>query len=171
MKALKRLISHIIQQVPNARTSRFTSNGSRNGTITRMKIPHTFQVHTYTRPTVCQYCKKLLRGLFKQGMQCNDCHYNVHKKCVELVPKDCESNYQIDHNSDVGSVAGSINDRESMLNEAEDSDFDEATFNSNFNGANRENVPPPSMTKINGVKLDAIDDNFDAISEQSRHSE
>lgn len=86
------------------------------------------------------------------------------------MPKDCENKLQIDLNNDV-SGAGSINDRESMLNEAEDSDFDEATFNSNFNGANRENVPPPSMTKINGNKLEVIDDNFDAISEQSRHSE
>lgn len=136
----------------------------------RMKIPHTFQVHSYTRPTVCQYCKKLLRGLFKQGLQCNDCHYNVHKKCVEMVPKDCESTFQVDGHSDIESASGSIHDRESMLNEAEDSDFDEATFNSNFNGANRENVPPPSMTKINGNKLE-VDDNFDAISEQSRHSE
>lgn len=88
------------------------------------------------------------------------------------MPKDCESNFQIDINSDMGSVAGSLNERDSILNEAEDSDFDEATFNSNFNGANRENVPPPSMTKlINGNKLEVIDDNFDAISEQSRHSE
>jgi protein kinase D len=135
-----------------------------------MKIPHTFQVHTYTRPTVCQYCKKVLLGLFKQGLQCNDCHYNVHKKCVEFVPKDCESNFSIDLSNDACG-GGSINERDSMLNEAEDSDFDEATFNSNFNGANRENVPPPSMVKINGNKLEVHDDNFDAISEQSRHSE
>lgn len=87
-----------------------------------------------------------------------------------MVPKDCESTFQVDGHSDIGSASGSIHDRESMLNEAEDSDFDEATFNSNFNGANRENVPPPSMTKINGNKLE-VDDNFDAISEQSRHSE
>uniref|UniRef100_A0A2M4ACC3 protein kinase C n=1 Tax=Anopheles triannulatus TaxID=58253 RepID=A0A2M4ACC3_9DIPT len=53
------------------------------------KIPHSFSIHTYTRPTVCQYCKKLLRGLFKQGVQCRDCHYNAHKKCIEKVPKDC----------------------------------------------------------------------------------
>lgn len=157
-----------IQQVPNARTSRSASNGSRTGTVSRMKIPHTFQVHTYTRPTVCQYCKKLLRGLFKQGVQCNDCHYNVHKKCVEFVPKDCESKFQVDVNGEVGGMGS---ERESMLNDAEDSDFDEATFNSNFNGANRENVPPSSMAKINGNKLEVLDDNFDAISEQSRHSE
>lgn len=87
------------------------------------------------------------------------------------MPKDCESSIQFDLHSDHGSVAGSLNEREFMMNEAEDSDFDEATFNSNFNGANRENVPPPSMTKINGNKLDVNDDNFDALSEQSRHSE
>ena len=36
----------------------------------RVKVPHTFSVHTYTRPTICQYCKRLLKGLFRQGMQC-----------------------------------------------------------------------------------------------------
>lgn len=34
-----------------------------------------------TRPTVCHFCKKLLKGLFKQGLQCKDCKYNAHKKC------------------------------------------------------------------------------------------
>lgn len=37
---------------------------------TRVKVPHTFQVHSYKRPTVCQYCKKLLKGLIRQGIQC-----------------------------------------------------------------------------------------------------
>uniref|UniRef100_A0A8C5GLR5 Serine/threonine-protein kinase n=1 Tax=Gouania willdenowi TaxID=441366 RepID=A0A8C5GLR5_GOUWI len=39
---------------------------------TRVKVPHTFAIHTYTRPTICQYCKRLLKGLFRQGMQCKD---------------------------------------------------------------------------------------------------
>nr|XP_023021930.1 serine/threonine-protein kinase D3 [Leptinotarsa decemlineata]XP_023021931.1 serine/threonine-protein kinase D3 [Leptinotarsa decemlineata] len=55
----------------------------------RVKIPHTFVLHSYTRPTICQYCKKLLKGLFKQGLQCKDCNYNAHKKCVPKIPKDC----------------------------------------------------------------------------------
>lgn len=38
---------------------------------------------------MCGYCKKLLKGLFKQGLQCKDCHYNAHKKCIEKIPKDC----------------------------------------------------------------------------------
>lgn len=55
----------------------------------RVRIPHTFVLHTYTRPTICQHCKKLLKGLFKQGLQCKDCNYNAHKKCIDKVPKDC----------------------------------------------------------------------------------
>nr|CAD7452689.1 unnamed protein product [Timema tahoe] len=55
----------------------------------RIKIPHTFVLHSYTRPTVCQFCRKLLKGLFKQGLQCKDCQYNAHKKCIDKIPKDC----------------------------------------------------------------------------------
>ncbi|XP_018321505.1 serine/threonine-protein kinase D3 [Agrilus planipennis] len=59
------------------------------GISDRVRIPHTFVLHNYTRPTVCQYCKKLLKGLFKQGMQCKDCGCNAHKKCLDKIPKDC----------------------------------------------------------------------------------
>ncbi|XP_076874190.1 serine/threonine-protein kinase D3-like isoform X2 [Brachyhypopomus gauderio] len=55
----------------------------------RVKVPHTFNVHTYTRPTMCQYCKRLLKGLFRQGMQCKDCKFNCHKRCAVKVPRDC----------------------------------------------------------------------------------
>ncbi|XP_045502456.1 serine/threonine-protein kinase D1 [Colias croceus] len=50
---------------------------------------HTWRVHTYTRPTVCRVCKKLLRGLFTQGLQCRDCLYNAHRKCAPLLPDRC----------------------------------------------------------------------------------
>lgn len=55
----------------------------------RIRVPHTFVVHSYTRPTVCQHCKKLLKGLLRQGMQCKDCKFNVHKRCMEKIPMDC----------------------------------------------------------------------------------
>uniref|UniRef100_A0A452RJE0 Serine/threonine-protein kinase n=1 Tax=Ursus americanus TaxID=9643 RepID=A0A452RJE0_URSAM len=55
----------------------------------RVKVPHTFAVHSYTRPTICQYCKRLLKGLFRQGMQCKDCKFNCHKRCAAKVPRDC----------------------------------------------------------------------------------
>lgn len=56
----------------------------------KMRVPHRFEIHSYTRPTVCYYCKKLLKGIIRQGMQCKDCKLNVHKrKCLECIPVDC----------------------------------------------------------------------------------
>ncbi|KAK3796156.1 hypothetical protein RRG08_018156 [Elysia crispata] len=55
----------------------------------RIKVPHTFVVHNYKKPTVCQWCKRLLKGLIRQGVQCKDCKFNCHKKCSALVPNDC----------------------------------------------------------------------------------
>lgn len=77
----------------------------------RVKVPHTFSIHTYTRPTICQLCKRLLKGLFRQGLQCKggpgpalaltltltppphissaDCRFNCHKRCAAKVPRDC----------------------------------------------------------------------------------
>lgn len=57
--------------------------------LSKVKVPHTFVVHSYTRPTVCQYCKKLLKGLFRQGLQCKDCKFNCHKRCATKVPHNC----------------------------------------------------------------------------------
>uniref|UniRef100_G1TXD8 Serine/threonine-protein kinase n=1 Tax=Oryctolagus cuniculus TaxID=9986 RepID=G1TXD8_RABIT len=57
--------------------------------LSKVKVPHTFLVHSYTRPTVCQACKKLLKGLFRQGLQCKDCKFNCHKRCASRVPNEC----------------------------------------------------------------------------------
>ncbi|XP_036403552.1 serine/threonine-protein kinase D1-like [Megalops cyprinoides] len=55
----------------------------------RPQVPHTFHIHTYTKPTVCQYCHRLLKGLFRQGLQCSDCKFNCHRRCEPHVPSDC----------------------------------------------------------------------------------
>ncbi|KAL4007036.1 pappalysin-2 [Sarotherodon galilaeus] len=55
----------------------------------RAQVPHTFHIHSYTKPTVCQYCHRLLKGLFRQGLQCSDCRFNCHRRCEPLVPRDC----------------------------------------------------------------------------------
>uniref|UniRef100_A0A8C1U6Z5 Serine/threonine-protein kinase n=1 Tax=Cyprinus carpio TaxID=7962 RepID=A0A8C1U6Z5_CYPCA len=48
----------------------------------RVKVPHTFVIHTYTRPTICQFCKRLLKGLFRQGMQCKGKYHKCRKKVI-----------------------------------------------------------------------------------------
>uniref|UniRef100_A0AAQ5Z105 protein kinase C n=1 Tax=Amphiprion ocellaris TaxID=80972 RepID=A0AAQ5Z105_AMPOC len=59
------------------------------GASSRAQVPHTFQIHSYTKPTICQYCHRLLKGLFRQGLQCSDCRFNCHQRCEPLVPRDC----------------------------------------------------------------------------------
>ncbi|XP_072025652.1 serine/threonine-protein kinase D3-like isoform X3 [Amphiura filiformis] len=85
----------------------------------RIKVPHTFVVHNYTKPTVCQYggCKKLLVGLFRQGHQCKDCKFNCHKKCMDKIPKDClgEVSIPTDHDFDDISVPSFASDRDSDI--------------------------------------------------------
>jgi protein kinase D len=52
-------------------------------------LPHCFYIHSYRSPTKCYICKRLLKGLVKQGYRCKDCKMSVHKKCIPKVTKNC----------------------------------------------------------------------------------
>ncbi|CAD7692452.1 unnamed protein product [Nyctereutes procyonoides] len=90
--------------------------------LSKVKVPHTFLIHSYTRPTVCQACKKLLKGLFRQGLQCKDCKFNCHKRCATRVPNDCLGEALI--NGDVPMEEAtdfSEADKSSLMDESDDS--------------------------------------------------
>uniref|UniRef100_A0A1B0CSN3 Phorbol-ester/DAG-type domain-containing protein n=1 Tax=Lutzomyia longipalpis TaxID=7200 RepID=A0A1B0CSN3_LUTLO len=53
------------------------------------ELPHNFAIHHYNRPTFCDHCGSLIYGLMKQGMQCNGCKMNIHKRCQKNVGHDC----------------------------------------------------------------------------------
>ncbi|XP_028840800.1 protein kinase D4 isoform X2 [Denticeps clupeoides] len=53
------------------------------------RLPHTFHVHSYAKTTACHHCRHLLKGLFRQGLQCSDCKLNCHRRCQSLIPNDC----------------------------------------------------------------------------------
>ena len=57
-----------------------------------MNIPHRFIVHNYKRFTFCDHCGSLLYGLIKQGLQCEVCSLNVHKRCQKNVANNCGIN-------------------------------------------------------------------------------
>ena len=61
---------------------------------TRFKIdvPHRFAVHTYHRFTWCDHCGSLLYGLYRQGLKCEACDFNVHKRCKNNVANNCGIN-------------------------------------------------------------------------------
>ncbi|KAJ7416002.1 hypothetical protein WISP_74715 [Willisornis vidua] len=51
--------------------------------------PHALYVHSYKAPTFCDYCGEMLWGLVRQGLKCEDCRFNCHKRCASKVPRDC----------------------------------------------------------------------------------
>ncbi|XP_075139078.1 serine/threonine-protein kinase D1 isoform X2 [Leptodactylus fuscus] len=97
--------------------------------LSKVKVPHTFVIHSYTRPTVCQYCKKLLKGLFRQGLQCKDCKFNCHKRCATKVPHNCLGEVAINGDllspgaeSDVVMEEGSDNESDPSIRLMDDAD-------------------------------------------------
>ncbi|XP_053209683.1 N-chimaerin-like [Panonychus citri] len=50
---------------------------------------HGFKSHNYMGLPFCDYCGNFMWGLLAQGLKCEDCGFNAHRKCSEKVPNDC----------------------------------------------------------------------------------
>ena len=53
----------------------------------RLNSSHDPVMHTFLQPSSCQYCHKLLKGLFYQGYLCQKCQRCMHKECISLLSK------------------------------------------------------------------------------------
>ncbi|RWS03686.1 N-chimaerin-like protein, partial [Dinothrombium tinctorium] len=50
---------------------------------------HSFKVHNFMGLPFCDFCGNFMWGLLGQGVKCEDCGFNAHRKCSEKVPNDC----------------------------------------------------------------------------------
>lgn len=76
----------------NAKESRETKMLTERFNI---NVPHRFKVHNYMSPTFCDHCGSLLVGLFRQGLKCETCGTNCHKKCQKLIGNLCGVNQKL----------------------------------------------------------------------------
>ncbi|KAK3102892.1 hypothetical protein FSP39_014744 [Pinctada imbricata] len=60
-----------------------------------INVPHRFKIHNYMSPTFCDHCGTLLYGLFRQGLKCEVCGINCHKKCEKFMPNLCGVNQKL----------------------------------------------------------------------------
>ncbi len=51
--------------------------------------PHSLFVHSYKSPAFCDFCGQMLFGLVRQGLKCEGCGVNCHKRCAYKIPNNC----------------------------------------------------------------------------------
>ncbi|GFS64603.1 calcium-independent protein kinase C [Trichonephila inaurata madagascariensis] len=88
----KRCHEFVVTKCPGSRDATADEVAGGGGSRFNINIPHRFTVHNYKRPTFCDHCGSMLYGLFRQGLQCEACSMNVHKRCQKNVANNCGIN-------------------------------------------------------------------------------
>lgn len=77
------------------RNNSSSSSSKSNAIFDRFDImnsekPHRFKSQNFKGPHWCDFCLNFMWGLVSQGVECQDCGFQAHKKCSERAPQDCE---------------------------------------------------------------------------------
>ncbi|KAL3836943.1 hypothetical protein ACJMK2_022345 [Sinanodonta woodiana] len=57
--------------------------------VSDIEKPHVFKTTNFIGLHWCDFCANFMWGLIAQGVKCQDCGFEAHKKCSEKVPNDC----------------------------------------------------------------------------------
>lgn len=115
-----------------------------------INVPHKFKVNNYMSPTFCDHCGTMLYGLFRQGLKCQVCGVNCHKKCEKFMPNLCGVNQKLLQSAlqQVGSGLGSERkERASPGKSADEEGSDEEGYEQVWEKENRDRPPPPPPKK------------------------
>ncbi|XP_065200537.1 protein kinase C-like isoform X1 [Planococcus citri] len=85
----KRCHRSVLTKCPGMKDEQMVDDKSQRFSV---NVPHRFVVHSYKRFTFCDHCGSLLYGLIRQGLQCEVCSMNVHKRCQKNVANNCGIN-------------------------------------------------------------------------------
>nr|CDS30157.1 protein kinase c epsilon type [Hymenolepis microstoma] len=84
----KRCYQNVIIQCPGVKAPSTGPNAVLQNRF-NINVPHKFRVHTYMFPTFCEHCGSILFGLMRQGLQCEVCKANIHRRCEKNVASHC----------------------------------------------------------------------------------
>ncbi|XP_015916612.1 calcium-independent protein kinase C [Parasteatoda tepidariorum] len=105
----KRCHEFVVTKCPGSRDVTTEEVITGVGSRFNINLPHRFIVHNFKRPTFCDHCGSMLYGLFRQGLQCEVCSMNVHKRCEKNVANNCGVNSK--QIADVLSTMGMSSDK------------------------------------------------------------
>ncbi|KRZ39339.1 Protein kinase C-like 1B, partial [Trichinella pseudospiralis] len=88
----KRCHELVVWKCPGVKDTGVAVGEFKSETRFDINVPHRFDLHNYKMPTFCDHCGSLLYGIFRQGLQCQTCHMNVHKRCERNVANTCGVN-------------------------------------------------------------------------------
>ncbi|XP_030761575.1 putative protein kinase C delta type homolog isoform X5 [Sitophilus oryzae] len=135
----------------------------------KVDVPHRFKIHNYMSPTFCDHCGSLLYGLYRQGLKCEECDVNCHKKCEKLMANLCGINQKLVVEAIEKVRKGSIDSRDSpgstlnpALNPAFALDYndlpEEVSQSSTYQSFQRSGRITPPATTIPRFRKYCVDD-------------
>ncbi|KFB41211.1 AGAP002748-PA-like protein [Anopheles sinensis] len=88
----KRCHSSVVTKCPKKKDEQTKPTPAEAAQRFNVNMPHRFSVHSFKRLTFCDHCGSLLYGIIRQGLKCEVCSMNIHRRCEGNVANNCGIN-------------------------------------------------------------------------------